>query len=684
MYPRFSQPNPTFFKKFSQITNHKSIIERQSKMKRGREEDQEKEQEAHAGKRAYIDLGVNESKESEDNLLSDQDYRKLVKEEWKVSSSARVKCPYLDSVNRQMLDFDSEKLCSQTLTNRNVYVCLVCGKFYEGRGKSTPAYTHALQMNHYVYMNMESGRSYCLPDGYEVLDISLKDIQRCLSPTYSLQDITLLDRNDRLSRDVHGVSYLPGFVGLNNLNATDDLNVLVHLVSHIAPIRDFLLQHALYQFTPNKLIREFGLVLRKIWSSGNFKSTVSPQELAQIISIESKRRFSIGKRAEVLEMFVWLLNHFNQALDKKVAKPIASEPSVIFEPIQGIIEVTTRTKLLVDNYAEQQLLEKGKDSSTLHEAKASKDGWVEKTIEVPFNYLSLDIPPCPLFRDSHGSFVIPQVTLFQLLSKFDGHTWYDTITKEAHVRKQYRIKKLPRYLVLHLVRFTKNNFSLEKNPTIVTFPVRNLEMSEYLFATGEDGEEVKNKHYEDAVKQVKACPSMDDIATYSTLQLKKVIEKFGSALHINELQAATSVAPVDEEVLKQNLLTIATRVVERVELLTSTKYDLVSNVCHDTESAGNGIEIGDINFADLLMHKKKPLSQFATNAMMAGVTATGAIAGGGAAPVAADDVVHKGSYKIHVPLKSNGQWYEIQDLHVQETSPQLIGKFFPCFFSSFC
>jgi hypothetical protein len=39
---------------------------------------------------------------------------------------------YLDTVNRQMLDFDFEKLCSVSLSNLNVYACLVCGKYFQG------------------------------------------------------------------------------------------------------------------------------------------------------------------------------------------------------------------------------------------------------------------------------------------------------------------------------------------------------------------------------------------------------------------------------------------------------------------------------------------------------------------------------------------------------------------------
>ena len=31
-----------------------------------------------------------------------------------------------------MLEFDFEKVCSVTLTNLNVYGCLVCGKYFSG------------------------------------------------------------------------------------------------------------------------------------------------------------------------------------------------------------------------------------------------------------------------------------------------------------------------------------------------------------------------------------------------------------------------------------------------------------------------------------------------------------------------------------------------------------------------
>jgi hypothetical protein len=43
------------------------------------------------------------------------------------------KCPYLGTINRHVLDFDFEKLCSISLSNLRPYGCLVCGKYFQGK-----------------------------------------------------------------------------------------------------------------------------------------------------------------------------------------------------------------------------------------------------------------------------------------------------------------------------------------------------------------------------------------------------------------------------------------------------------------------------------------------------------------------------------------------------------------------
>lgn len=85
------------------------------------------------------------------------------------------KCPYLDTINRNLLDFDFEKLCSVSLSKINVYACLVCGKYFQGRGIKTHAYTHSVSCSHHVFLNLETLKFYCLPDNYEIIDSSLSE-----------------------------------------------------------------------------------------------------------------------------------------------------------------------------------------------------------------------------------------------------------------------------------------------------------------------------------------------------------------------------------------------------------------------------------------------------------------------------------------------------------------------------
>lgn len=42
-------------------------------------------------------------------------------------------CPYLNTVNVSLLDFDQEKLCRLSLAKTDVYCCLACGRYFQGR-----------------------------------------------------------------------------------------------------------------------------------------------------------------------------------------------------------------------------------------------------------------------------------------------------------------------------------------------------------------------------------------------------------------------------------------------------------------------------------------------------------------------------------------------------------------------
>ena len=61
-----------------------------------------------------------------------------------------------------------------------------------------------------------------------------------------------------------------------------------------------------------------------------------------------------------------------------------------------------------------------------------------------------------------------QVALFDLLKKFDGETVTEVVRPKL-ARMRYRVTKSPQYLMFHMVRFKKNNFFKEKNPTLGEF-----------------------------------------------------------------------------------------------------------------------------------------------------------------------------------------------------------------------
>lgn len=74
-------------------------------------------------------------------------------------------CPFMDTLDRATLDFDFEKCCSVTLSTQRVYGCLVCGRYFQGRVWLTPAHAHALEVGYHVFIRLEDGIVFCLPDG---------------------------------------------------------------------------------------------------------------------------------------------------------------------------------------------------------------------------------------------------------------------------------------------------------------------------------------------------------------------------------------------------------------------------------------------------------------------------------------------------------------------------------------
>ncbi|GKD34225.1 U4/U6.U5 tri-snRNP-associated protein 2-like protein [Tanacetum coccineum] len=430
-----------------------------------------------------------------------------------------------------VLDFDFEKFCSVSLSNLNVYACLVCGKYFQGRGHKSHAYTHSLEAGHHVYINLRTEKVYCLPDGYEINDPSLDDIRHVLNPRFSRDQVLQLDRSKQWSRALDGSNYLPGMWGLINIKDTIFVTTPIQSLMRVTPLRNFFLIPENYSHSKSVLVHRFGELTRKIWHARNFKGQVSPHEFLQAVMKASKKRFRIGAQSDPVEFMSWLLNTLHTDL-----KSSKTKSSIIHQCFQGELEVVKETHV--------------KDGAT--------SNIVAETSRMPFLMLGLDLPPPPLFKDVMEKNIIPQckaslspiavrraLLLIKLMIlvvrlcytlKLDGlcllHDEIFVFTETSAVSYTSKCS-----------RFTKNNFFVEKNPTLVNFPVKNLELKDYI-----------------------PLPT----------------------------------PPREEEEKKLR-----------------TKYDLIANIVHEGKPG-------------------------------------------------------EGSYKVSVQRKSEELWYEMQDLHVAETLPQMV------------
>ncbi|KAF2435148.1 U4/U6.U5 tri-snRNP-associated protein-like protein [Tothia fuscella] len=363
---------------------------------------------------------------------------------------------YLDTINRKVLDFDFEKLCSVTLSNINVYACLICGKYYQGRGNKSQAYFHALEEDHHVYVNMETKKVFVLPEGYEVKSKSLDDIKFVVDPRLPKDEVLKLDKEEKQAWDLQGKRYIPGFVGMNNIKANDYFNVVMQALSHVQPLRNFFM---LEDFSNKpQLAQRFSTLLRKIWNPRAFKSHVSPHEILQEIALVSSKKFSLSEQSDPVDFLSWFLNNLHLALGGSKTKP---GTSIVQKVFQGQLQVES-----------QNITARADAGDRLRFEDADVQTEVSR-----FLILTLDLPAAPLFQDELERNIIPQIPLSGILSKYDGVHAQELNNK----RRRYRLlHPLPPYLLFHVKRFSKNKFVSERNPTIVTFPTRSLDMTPYV------------------------------------------------------------------------------------------------------------------------------------------------------------------------------------------------------------
>jgi len=204
----------------------------------------------------------------------------------------------------------------------------------------------------------------------------------------------------------------------------------------------------------------------------NFKAHVSPHEMLQAVVLCSKKKFQITEQGDAGAFLPWFLNSLHMALGGTKKKT----SSIVYKNFLGMMKIHTKKMLPADAGSFKQ-----------KEAELSGEyDW--KVTESPFLFLTSELPPPPLFKDEYDENIIPQVSLYNILSKFNGVEEKEYKTYKDNFLKRFELIQLPRFIILYIKRFTKNTFFVEKNPTIVNFPVKSIEFGDLL------SDEVKAKH----------------------------------------------------------------------------------------------------------------------------------------------------------------------------------------------
>lgn len=402
-----------------------------------------------------------------------------------------MECPYLHTINRRMLDFDLEKICSITLQrNNNIYICLVCGIYLYGKAINTPVYAHSIDKQHYIYMNIYNNNIYCMPDNYIINDTSLNDIKYNCKPIYTDKQINTMNYNLSLKcYTLDNTIYTQGFIGLNNIKHNDWFNVIIQCISHITPIRNTLMklysEYDTYSITQrNKittLLYTISELICKLYNPCLFKSHVTPLELLYYINQRSNNMFNINIVYDTIQFLVFILNTIQYDLNKT---GLIYCKQVIENNIKGQIQITTQQRIQnIDNVIFNNDDNNNNDDNVTRPSKRTKQDnneeieFMTKITNTPYLYLSFNLPDISLFNDKlNNTNIIQQKLLYELLYKYNYNN--HEIMLDGSI-KQYQIIKLSKYLILHYNRFITTKFGYDKNNTLVIFPLQGLQLNKY-------------------------------------------------------------------------------------------------------------------------------------------------------------------------------------------------------------
>jgi len=266
-----------------------------------------------------------------------------------------------------------------------------------------------------------------------------------------------------------------GLSGLTNLGNTCFINSCMQVLSHTYDLNSFLENETYKKKLQNKcdsaLLMEWDNLRTLLWkencvvSPGKFIKTV--QKVAQIKEMHLFTGFS---QNDLPEFLLFIIDCFHNAIAREIKMTISGSPE------NETDEIAQKCFEMIKNMYSKEYSEIWNLFFAVHVSEISSLKTQKRISITPEPFFMIDLP---IPANNKSPSLIDCFNLYVEGEILDGeNAWFnENIKAKEDVRKKILFWSFPNILVVDFKRFNSKN---QKNQVLITFPMENLDLSQYV------------------------------------------------------------------------------------------------------------------------------------------------------------------------------------------------------------